>query len=381
MLSLGLIPAHAGKTSQAGDGHPRHPAHPRACGENSGVFSAVVTAVGSSPRMRGKRVQGLDSCALERLIPAHAGKTTALQMRFPVHWAHPRACGENASTKTRAIFKMGSSPRMRGKLQVAWDFQPLCGLIPAHAGKTHSLSRIVSLTAAHPRACGENCVCHVGDNADRGSSPRMRGKPPLRPGNLKLRRLIPAHAGKTDSVLFRPRRSTAHPRACGENKIEGAALFVASGSSPRMRGKPVVSLSSPNHIRLIPAHAGKTSCGFRGYRRARAHPRACGENKQRKSPGTSTKGSSPRMRGKPVSKILQRFQIGLIPAHAGKTRNGSRPRNSQSAHPRACGENPKEAQWIEAQEGSSPRMRGKHQRPHRRHQIDGLIPAHAGKTP
>ena len=32
-------------------------------------------------------------------------------------------------------------------------------------------------------------------------------------------------------------------------------------------------------------------------------------------------------------------------------------------------------------EGSSPRVRGKHRRPHRRHQIDGLIPACAVKTP
>ena len=74
-FSLGLIPAHAGKTlPEATDADP-YKAHPRSRGENDLADGEGVTLVGSSPLTRGKRAwrHCRGSCA--RLIPAHAGKT------------------------------------------------------------------------------------------------------------------------------------------------------------------------------------------------------------------------------------------------------------------------------------------------------------------
>ena len=49
------------------------------------------------------------------LIPAHAGKTTPPpEAREPL-WAHPRSCGENILRAIPAITAAGSSPLMRGK--------------------------------------------------------------------------------------------------------------------------------------------------------------------------------------------------------------------------------------------------------------------------
>ena len=49
--------------------------HPRACGANGLIAFAISAAIGSSPRMRGK----LDEVAVDaegaRIIPAHAGQT------------------------------------------------------------------------------------------------------------------------------------------------------------------------------------------------------------------------------------------------------------------------------------------------------------------
>ena len=72
-----LIPAHAGKTLWASSHRTTGPAHPRACGENGvrGTFSSAWS--GSSPRMRGKPWFSFLSCGRLGLIPAHAGKTTA----------------------------------------------------------------------------------------------------------------------------------------------------------------------------------------------------------------------------------------------------------------------------------------------------------------
>ena len=74
-------------------------------------------------------------------------------------------------------------------------------------------------------------------------------------------------------------------------------------------------------IGLIPAHAGKTQLAQVLGGRFRAHPRACGENEQAASPARLLVGSSPRMRGKRERRRRPGREPGLIPAHAGKTKD------------------------------------------------------------
>ena len=91
--------------------------------------------------------------------------------------------------------------------------------------------------------------------------------------------LIPAHAGKTQ--IHRELRclAEAHPRACGENEIDNLVMCLSPGSSPRMRGKQGRRRPGQRHDGLIPAHAGKTPAPNSFFPPARAHPRACGENR------------------------------------------------------------------------------------------------------
>ena len=153
-------------------------------------------------------------------------------------------------------------------------------LIPARAGKTSSTGRPGLRSWAHPRACGENLIGLGSDLAATGSSPRVRGKPPAAPPPRTKRRLIPARAGKTPQPHRRVRRPTAHPRACGENPLVDARHQARRGSSPRVRGKPTGGPAVLADGRLIPARAGKTSGDNEMTRRIAAHPRACGENIQ-----------------------------------------------------------------------------------------------------
>ena len=134
----GLIPAHAGKTWPRTKPQRRTGAHPRACGENVIVPSALETVPGSSPRMRGKHMKTIARLIAARLIPAHAGKTCRLPSRLLTWPAHPRACGENSFAMVPIHEPPGSSPRMRGKHFVYLLFGVFLGLIPAHAGKTVS---------------------------------------------------------------------------------------------------------------------------------------------------------------------------------------------------------------------------------------------------
>ena len=171
--------------------------------------------------------------------------------------------------------------------------------------------------------------------------------------------LIPARAGKTRTVVAHGERTEAHPRACGENVLMWAYLIQSGGSSPRVRGKRAGAVRQERGPGLIPARAGKT----RGARPravwARAHPRACGENRRRGVARGRRGGSSPRVRGKHLLGRLALLLRRLIPARAGKTRASPRRSCETTAHPRACGENALAAwHWLDV-DGSSPRVRGK----------------------
>ena len=71
---------------------------------------------------------------------------------------------------------------------------------------------------------------------------------------------------------------------------------------------------------------------------------------------------------------------GLIPAHAGKTREFNRETDSHAAHPRSRGENFVADYAALRAWGSSPLTRGKRVSEQNRDAASGLIPAHAGKT-
>ena len=253
-------------------------------------------------------------------------------------------------------------------------------LIPARAGKTSPTSTTPTTPSAHPRACGENALDVDGVASGRGSSPRVRGKPAPAPRRLHHRGLIPARAGKTRLGGAGGCCTPAHPRACGENLVSAACAVVSVGSSPRVRGKPVSEPAMTTGYRLIPARAGKTSACRARRPRGRAHPRACGENPVAALGGGGDPGSSPRVRGKQERKMGMLIIAGLIPARAGKTRSSTPAARPGPAHPRACGENSLRLRGSGEDPGSSPRVRGKRHRGRRRRTRPRLIPARAGKT-
>ena len=213
-----------------------------------------------------------------RLIPACAGKTAERAERLPHLQAHPRVCGEN---KTKARFNLdalGSSPRVRGKRGSLSSSKRHAGLIPACAGKTTMRTLKTDRRGAHPRVCGENAEQRVLGTRFSGSSPRVRGKPSSPKNTSNASGLIPACAGKTlIDVLEVPTRR-AHPRVCGENEDVDVNTTTAAGSSPRVRGKLLASTAKQLADRLIPACAGKTVRLVSIRITWRAHPRVCGEN-------------------------------------------------------------------------------------------------------
>ena len=111
----GLIPACAGKTPNRPTRPRRDKAHPRVCGENGLTQAPLADGVGSSPRVRGKRTHVVRLEEFAGLIPACAGKTAGIPYSTWLSEPHPRVCGENIDALTKGMMEKGSSPRVRGK--------------------------------------------------------------------------------------------------------------------------------------------------------------------------------------------------------------------------------------------------------------------------
>ena len=159
----------------------------------------------------------------------------------------------------------------------------------------------------------------------QGSSPRLRGTHRHGGGGGDGMGIIPALAGNTRSSSPCVHSSRDHPRACGEHSGDNTNRIELIGSSPRLRGTPVsISLMRPPPG-IIPALAGNTPPSRTAWSRPWDHPRACGEHEAVRVIGYGEVGSSPRLRGTHPGSEIEPAHAGIIPALAGNTgRNSTR---------------------------------------------------------
>ena len=171
-----------------------------------------------------------------------------------------------------------------------------------------------------------------------------------------------------------------HPRACGENTDTLFLSHLKNGSPPRVRGKRCGAFSFRALPRITPARAGKT-CEMRISALTQGdHPRACGENSRQARAACAGLGSPPRVRGKLHDAHKVRRPAGITPARAGKTLAVIGVDRFHGDHPRACGENCTSVGRSPPSGGSPPRVRGK--RAFKMNLVTGerITPARAGKT-
>ena len=111
----------------------------------------------------------------------------------------------------------------------------------------------------HPHAHGER---HDGNGiAARiaGSSPRTWGTLTHTAEELPVSRFIPTHMGNARSRWTSGRKSTVHPHAHGERRVEGGCTLLQLGSSPRTWGTPVPEGRQERRQRFIPTHMGNAA--------------------------------------------------------------------------------------------------------------------------
>ena len=174
-----ITPADAGKTEYYAFPDEETGDHPRGCGENAMLVTSVATEIGSPPRMRGKLNRSLKRHSRDRITPADAGKTPETVMKWWLEQDHPRGCGENSILRKGRSARLGSPPRMRGKLGSLSRNHVPTRITPADAGKTRYWASFSVDFGDHPRGCGENAFGLSQALSLSGSPPRMRGKPDM----------------------------------------------------------------------------------------------------------------------------------------------------------------------------------------------------------
>ncbi|SUB01577.1 Domain of uncharacterised function (DUF2825) [Pannonibacter phragmitetus] len=215
-----FIPACAGNTCPGTCRADPPPVHPRVCGEHRCYHRLQGHVHGSSPRVRGTPRSGSRQQCAARFIPACAGNTS--------------------SAVRRCAMLAGSSPRVRGTRGNEDPCRNAGRFIPACAGNTHKRTKRGHLSAVHPRVCGEHARRVKPTCAPAGSSPRVRGTPPLVLPPPNAARFIPACAGNTVVRLLIVGATSVHPRVCGEHAGLNRSYLRKTGSSPRVRGTRVV---------------------------------------------------------------------------------------------------------------------------------------------
>ncbi len=133
-------------------------------------------------------------------------------------------------------------------------------------------------------------------------------------------------------------------------------------------------------MRNTPAHAGKTHCVDISGHISEKHPRACGEDYKEAGDKPILAETPPRMRGRLVPTAAVELVRRNTPAHAGKTLRLSPKVRHTGKHPRACGEDLPLCRRPLPLSETPPRMRGRLGDSSNHVIFLGNTPAHAGKT-
>ena len=146
------------------------------CGEKSSGISPPMFSRGSPPRVRGKGSGNGTAAGRLRITPACAGKRSTLGHVKPADEDHPRVCGEKTVLLSITYPRLGSPPRVRGKVTQRAGYIPHAGITPACAGKRACSSSWRGPHRDHPRVCGEKLRYLKANASYTGSPPRVRGK-------------------------------------------------------------------------------------------------------------------------------------------------------------------------------------------------------------
>ena len=199
-----------------------------------------VPPSGLSPRLRGNRQPGNYRVPGQRSIPALAGEPPGSAQWCASPGVYPRACGGTCRCSRRRYPTTGLSPRLRGNRLLAASDRSALRSIPALAGEPRGPLPAHVVPAVYPRACGGTIAAMPSPVLQPGLSPRLRGNPPVIPGQMWRSGSIPALAGEPRRLRPTSYARRVYPRACGGTDDDNVGLIIKGGLSPRLRGNRIL---------------------------------------------------------------------------------------------------------------------------------------------
>ena len=182
-IRIGIISACAEQTFQTAAVRRDRRDHLRVCGADCSAMSANHVPLGSSPRVRSRPATLHSEVAYHGIISACAEQTLLRVFISALSKDHLRVCGADRGVFLIVSFGLGSSPRVRSRREPDARAEIVAGIISACAEQTFHGVRPVLPNRDHLRVCGADLpsiVCHL---LTLGSSPRVRSRldspPPL----------------------------------------------------------------------------------------------------------------------------------------------------------------------------------------------------------
>ncbi len=275
--------------------------------------------------------------------------------------------------------RYGPSPRSRGS-RVAQEVAPAAdGSIPAFTGEPGASPSAPMCGRVHPRVHGGAVATGTTPCGARGPSPRSRGSPTSSSSSPLRHGSIPAFTGEPGRMRGCTSAPWVHPRVHGGADGDIGVIPARHGPSPRSRGSRSRSTSCFGRSRSIPAFTGEpVVAGLREHLSA-VHPRVHGGAFVLQLNSADGMGPSPRSRGSPFNGRRAQRRIRSIPAFTGEPCWRRTAAAQNAVHPRVHGGAGRALVRGFRRHGPSPRSRGSRVRDERTEQARRSIPAFTGE--
>ena len=230
------------------------------------------------------------------------------------------------SRPVTSVSAIDTTPRVRGLRLGDLGIIAECRYNPACAGTTKPKRPLSASTTIQPRVCGDYPVVSFVAHMRADTTPRVRGLRDALVGIFRQRRYNPACAGTTLALMARTAWMEIQPRVCGDYQLAGSLQVVLLheltiqprvcgdyftapppspakiDTTPRVRGLLLFCDCHVLSLRYNPACAGTTCPPPRRVSSRAIQPRVCGDYAQGRLDRAEDGDTTPRVRG-----LLERF--------------------------------------------------------------------------
>ena len=154
VVLAGIISACAEQTKQNAIYMTKPGDHLRVCGADDDTQAQVTMAGGSSPRVRSRRRACTRHTPNTGIISACAEQTPGVYAAYTEYWDHLRVCGADRGWRRLSVNRLGSSPRVRSRRVHRLRLRSSWGIISACAEQTDLNAVKSDLSRDHLRVCG-----------------------------------------------------------------------------------------------------------------------------------------------------------------------------------------------------------------------------------